>query len=102
VAFGRRDAEDAEAYGSQRIENTGIRVIDFAEVRRRGVSDAASGAIEYLSRPEVVGFWVHLDADVLDDAVVPAVDYRVPGPNFSGANGLVERRVRKSDRLRFE
>ena len=24
------------------------------------------------------GFWVHLDVDVLDDAVMPAVDYRLP------------------------
>jgi arginase len=24
-------------------------------------------------------FWIHFDADVLDDAVMPAVDYRQPG-----------------------
>jgi hypothetical protein len=28
---------------------------------------------------EVEGFWIHLDADVLDDEVMPAVDYRMPG-----------------------
>jgi arginase len=32
-----------------------------------------------LSQPQIAGFWVHLDADVLDDAVMPAVDYRMPG-----------------------
>lgn len=79
VAFGRRDAEDAEAHGSQRIEDTAIRVVDLAEVRKRGADDATRRAIENLSRPEVVGFWVHLDADVLDDAIMPAVDYRMPG-----------------------
>jgi arginase len=79
VAFGRRDAEDAEAHGSQRIEDTAIRVVDLAEVRKRGAGDATRRAIEDLSRPEVVGFWIHLDADVLDDAVMPAVDYRMPG-----------------------
>jgi arginase len=26
----------------------------------------------------VEGFWVHLDADVLDDAIMPAVDSRQP------------------------
>ena len=25
------------------------------------------------------GIWIHLDADVLDDRVMPAVDYRLPG-----------------------
>ena len=79
VAFGRRDAEDAEAHGSQRIEDTAITVVDFAEVRKYGAGEATSRAIEDLSRPELVGIWVHLDADVLDDAVMPAVDYRMPG-----------------------
>jgi arginase len=79
VAFGRRDAEVAEAHGSQRIEDTPIMVVDLAEVRKCGARDAILRAIEALSRPEVVGFWVHLDGDVLDDAVMPAVDYRMPG-----------------------
>jgi arginase len=25
------------------------------------------------------GFWIHVDADALDDAIMPAVDYRLPG-----------------------
>jgi arginase len=25
------------------------------------------------------GFWIHIDADCLDDAVMPAVDFRLPG-----------------------
>ena len=32
-----------------------------------------------LQQNDVEGFWIHLDADVLDDAVMPAVDYRLPG-----------------------
>jgi len=78
VAFGRRDAEEANEAGSQRIEDTTIRVIDLAEVRSAGVAEAARQAVAHLTRPEVSGFWVHLDADVLDDAIVPAVDYRIP------------------------
>jgi arginase len=79
VAFGYRDAEVAEAHGSQRIEDSAIGLIDLAEVRKRGVGEAIHHAIQTLSRPEVTCFWVHLDADVLDDAVMPAVDYRMPG-----------------------
>lgn len=79
VAFGRRDAEIAEAHGSQRIEDTAITVIDVAEVRKCGAGEVTYRAIEDLCRPEIVGIWVHLDADVLDDAVMPAVDYRMPG-----------------------
>jgi arginase len=78
VAFGRRDAEDAEKHGSQRIEDTAIRVIDLAEIRECGAAGAAVQAVDHLARPELSGFWIHLDADVLDDAVMPAVDYRMP------------------------
>jgi arginase len=31
------------------------------------------------ARNQLDGFWIHLDADVLDDATMPAVDYRLPG-----------------------
>lgn len=79
VVVGRRDAADAEAHGSQRIEETAIDVIDLATVQRVGVEAAAARAIGRLSAPALDGFWVHLDADVLDDAIMPAVDYRMPG-----------------------
>lgn len=32
-----------------------------------------------LVRDDLSGFWLHLDADVLDDAVLPAADYRMLG-----------------------
>jgi len=78
VAFGRRDAEDAEEHGSQRIEDTVIKVIDLAALREAGVEAAAASAIAHLSDRGRDGFWIHLDADVLDDAIMPAVDYRMP------------------------
>jgi arginase len=79
VAFGRRDAEEADAAGSQRIEDTAVAVIDLATVRDLGVDRAVGDALERVVRPELDGFWIHLDCDVLDDAVMPAVDYRLPG-----------------------
>ena len=30
-------------------------------------------------KKELDGFWIHLDADVIDDEVMPAVDYRLDG-----------------------
>ena len=79
VAFGRRDAQEAEAHGSQRIEETPIDVIDLGYVRRAGAATAAAGALRRLSRQTPAGFWIHLDADVLDDQIMPAVDYRMAG-----------------------
>ncbi|KGM30651.1 arginase family protein, partial [Inquilinus limosus] len=79
VAFGIRDAEDAARFGSQRIEDSGIELLDLAAIRRSGLDAAMERALDWLTRPELLGLWVHLDADVLDDAVMPAVDYRMPG-----------------------
>lgn len=79
VAFGRRDAEEAEAAGSRRIEDTGIALLDLATVRARGAEVAARDALARVGRSELDGFWVHVDCDVLDDDVMPAVDYRLPG-----------------------
>jgi arginase len=78
VVFGRRDAEEADAAGSQRIEDTSIDVIDLSGVRDRGVGRSARDALARLGRSDLDGFWIHLDCDVLDDAVMPAVDYRLP------------------------
>lgn len=79
VVFGRRDREDAEAHGSQRIEETAIEVVDLDAIRADGVQAAAKRAVSHVSGRPTEGFWVHLDADVLDDDIMPAVDYRMPG-----------------------
>jgi arginase len=78
VALGRRDAAEAEAFGSQRIEDSDITVFDLAAVRAAGAAATAARAVAQLARRDLAGIWIHLDADVLDDAVMPAVDYRVP------------------------
>jgi arginase len=79
VVVGRRDAPEADAAGSQRIEDTDITVLDLLAVRERGAGRAARDALEHVTRSDLDGFWIHLDCDVLDDAVMPAVDYRLPG-----------------------
>ena len=78
VAFGRRDGAEAAKHGSARIEDTLIRMMDLNAIRLSGTRICAARAVAHLSVPGLNGFWVHLDADVLDDAVMPAVDYRMP------------------------
>ena len=77
VAFAYRDAEDQAQYGSQPLPME-LKAFDLAEVRRRGAAAAAHAAVEHLTRDGIAGFFVHLDADCLDDAIMPAVDYRIP------------------------
>jgi arginase len=79
VAFGFRDADQQREYHCQDIRETAIRSFELDEVRALGASAAAERAVGVLRRNDLEGFWIHLDADVLDDAIMPAVDYRLPG-----------------------
>lgn len=79
VHLGRRDSEEAEEAGSRRIEESDITVVDLAALRRQGAAHTVAEAVDTLTRPDLDGFWVHLDCDALDDDIMPAVDYRLPG-----------------------
>lgn len=79
VAFGFRDAEEAAGEGSQDIRATAIHSYDLAQVRSPDLLMAAQQAVTQLPQNDLRGFWIHFDADVLDDAIMPAVDYRLPG-----------------------
>ena len=54
-------------------------VVDLTEVRETGTSRVLERTLATVTKPDLKGFWVHLDVDVLDDALMPAVDYRHPG-----------------------
>jgi arginase len=78
VVFGYRDAESAAKLGSPDVRDTAMRVSDLEQVRRVGAAAAAREELSALEATGVEGFWIHLDADVLADDVMPAVDYRMP------------------------
>jgi arginase len=74
VALGER-----EDYPEWRdIHDTEIMVFDLQEVRALGAAEAGRRAVERMEAGGVEGFWIHLDADVLDDNAMPAVDSRQP------------------------
>ena len=79
VAFGFRDAHEQREYGSQPLPPT-VFALDLQEVRRLGVKQAAQRAVEHLTAADrpTQGFFIHLDCDVVSDALMPAVDYRIP------------------------
>jgi arginase len=78
VAFAFRDAEEQAEYGSQPLPDT-LRAYDLPTIRRVGVEKAARAAVAHLTRDELDGFFIHFDADCLDDDIMPAVDYRLSG-----------------------
>ncbi|MER5184031.1 arginase family protein [Streptomyces sp. NPDC002896] len=78
VAFGFRDSAESATAGMQPLPPQ-LHAIDLDGVRAAGAASAARHAVGRLTGGKSAGYWVHLDVDVLDDAIMPAVDYRLPG-----------------------
>ncbi|TYB62214.1 arginase family protein [Nonomuraea sp. PA05] len=72
---GCRDDDDELVEVSQAVRST----IRASEVIRDGAADVGKRVREQLDRTELDGYWLHLDVDILDPAVMPAVDSPDPG-----------------------
>lgn len=89
VILGRRDDNDPEPwYGQDVIRKSPMLDITHAEIRERGVAETVRQTLHRITQPSVDGFWIHVDADVLDPSLVPAVDS--PEPNGLGLDELAE------------
>jgi arginase len=79
VALGFRDTEESTEAGMQPLP-PGLHAMDLDTVRALGAAEAARRAVGLLTGDNAgAEYWIHLDVDVLDDAIMPAVDYRLPG-----------------------
>ncbi|MCP2042517.1 arginase family protein [Pontibacter sp. HSC-36F09] len=48
-------------------------------LRQTGIDKCVSSFLNMVDINNLDGFWIHLDVDVLDDEIMPAVDSRTPG-----------------------
>ena len=65
-------------------------MLTLGDVRQVGSAAAGASVATRVSKPGLRGVWVHVDVDVLDDAVMPAVDSRQPGGlSYSDLGGLL-------------
>ncbi|WP_137992343.1 arginase family protein [Streptomyces vilmorinianum] len=71
--FGIRDAFHDEP---ELVELRALKVptVTVSELRAWGPAELAAATVTSLETTALDGFWVHLDADVLDPSVMPAVD----------------------------
>jgi arginase len=90
VVFGYRDSKQAAIDRSQNVKDTEMHVFDLLTVKELNIHSATSMAIERLLSNPLDGFWIHLDVDVLEDSIMPAVDYRQSdGIGFSDLSQLL-------------
>lgn len=79
IHLGQRDWEETKKYGSQDIKDTTINCFDLDTIRKEGIDFIINNVLHHISLMDISGFWIHFDTDVLDDAINPAVDYRLSG-----------------------
>ena len=93
AAFGFRDDEQVAKFGGGNPRAAGILCLSLADVRAAGFGTTSASA---LNRVLASGkpFWIHLDLDVLDDAVMPANDHRLAdGLSIGEVVALVRRAI---------
>jgi len=79
VVFGQRDQEETVNYGSQQLSATSIHQFSWETINRTGITQSTNDALQALLQNPIRGLWIHIDADVLNDSVMPSVDYLMPG-----------------------
>ena len=80
---GRRDAADAW-YGHAALTTSAVLDIPDSELLTEDFSRLAAASLARVAGPDIRGFWIQIDADVLNPAVMPAVDSPEPGGLMPG------------------
>jgi arginase len=89
VQIGDRETRDAD-YVWRDIFDTNITQMDIFWVREHGIAATLRRAFEILDGAPDLPFWTHLDVDVLDQTIMPAVDSPgSPGLDYSEVSELV-------------
>jgi arginase len=98
VQIGEREDGDAD-YAYPDIRQTRITRITVQSALKQGIDATARQTIQHLESEHLSRAWLHVDVDVLDQKVMPAVDSPgSPGFNFDQLADLV-RRLRASSKV---
>jgi arginase len=93
IQVGDRETEPAEGSGTGTLEPS-IAQFTVQEILRRGVAEVSDLVVEHLQRRGLDRVWLHVDLDVLDQGVLPAVDSPgSPGLDFAQLADLLARLV---------
>lgn len=98
--LGYRDPVELEDLADRLAANrrVGMFAADAATIRRNGPASTGASAAEHVGRA-ADRLWLHVDLDVLDERVLPATDYLMPGGLDWGDLVELLRPVALDDRL---
>ena len=78
IVFGFRDMEEAERLKMPPLSETKLTTFNLRQIRERGIEKTVGECLQKFRKNNLDGFWIHIDADVLNDEIMPAVDSRQP------------------------
>lgn len=61
------------------LKESAIRYYDLNELRNVGLNKCVNSFTQMVKEQNLDGFWIHIDVDVLNDEIMPAVDSRTEG-----------------------
>jgi arginase len=61
------------------IRTSPAHYVSLLSLRETGIANCINAFLDMVLAQNLDGFWLHIDVDVLDDAVMPAVDSRTAG-----------------------
>lgn len=77
ISFGYRETDPEQEIIQEAIA-AGITCWSTARLHQRGIERVTADLLNFINRAEVAGFWIHLDADILDATIMPCVDCPEP------------------------
>ncbi|WP_460351501.1 arginase family protein [Actinoallomurus acanthiterrae] len=87
------EPEDLVLFDNEPFHTSRIHRYPIEYVRQHGAAAAAEAGRRDLAAAPVEGYWIHIDADVLDKSVMPAVDSPNPDglsfPEFTAALAIL-------------
>jgi len=79
VVFAYRDFGTPDEVETERFLGAAFERHPIEDVRKQGIAASMREALRRLERADLRGFWIHVDVDVLDPKLMPAVDSLDPG-----------------------
>ncbi len=67
---------DYEEWYVKAIMDSSINYIDLNSLRQIGIKKCITDFLQMVEKEKLDGFWIHIDVDVLNDILMPAVDSR--------------------------
>ncbi len=94
IQVGDRESPTPDGPGFDAVPDTSIRRFTVQQVLQLGTAEVSERVAEHLERRGLERAWIHVDLDVLDQRVMPAVDSPgSPGLGFAQLADLISRLV---------